>query len=96
MIRKLLTLGLATWLAAGAGSLLAQDAVDESAGERKAQPCLSCHGLDHFAQYSRQELQAAVQSIVAGESAHMPLPPFLTEQDLAEIVVYLSKASAAD
>ena len=67
--------------------------VSLEAGARKSQPCLSCHALDHFARFSESELEAAVQRIVAGQSAHIPLPPTLTDQDLAEIVAYLSAAS---
>jgi hypothetical protein len=49
--------------------------------------------MEHFAAFSRDELAVAVKRIAAGEAAHIPLPAELTEQDLAEIVAYLSAAS---
>ena len=75
------------------GPALGEDDVDLEAGARKSQPCLSCHAMEHFARFSEPELEAAVQRIVAGQSAHIPLPLTLTDQDLAEIVAYLSAAS---
>ena len=72
---------------------LAEIVGDQQAGARKSQPCMSCHALDHFAQFSAEELGTAVEEIVAGESAHIPLPVNLTEQDIADIVAYLTAVS---
>ena len=94
MDRAMLRAGLITGsLVLVVQSGFSEEAVEQPPGARKAQPCLSCHGMDHFAQFSREELDASVQSIAAGESAHIPLPLSLSEQDLAEIVAYLSAAS---
>ena len=88
--------GFAVTAALWAGQCVSADAgADGNAGARKSQPCLSCHGMEHFAQFSRDELAAAVKRMAAGEAAHIPLPANLTEQDLAEIVAYLSAASSS-
>ena len=71
-------------------------AVDVQAGQRKAQPCLSCHTLDSFARFEAAQLLAAIGAVAAGEAAHIPLPLSLTEADIADIAAYISAANAAD
>lgn len=94
MINTTWRLGFAVTTVLWAGQYgLADAGADGEAGARKSQPCLSCHGMEHFAAFSRDELAVAVKRIAAGEAAHIPLPAELTEQDLAEIVAYLSAAS---
>jgi cytochrome c553 len=55
---------------------------------------LSCHALENFAQLNAVELEAAIKAIAAGETAHLPLPASLTDQDLADIAAFLAGASA--
>ena len=72
------------------------DAVDVEAGASKAKPCLSCHDPANFAGKDAPELMAAIQSINAGEMAHLPLPATLTDDDLAAIAAYLASVANPD
>jgi len=65
-------------------------------GASKAKPCLSCHNAANFAGKDAQELVASMQSIKAGELAHLPLPASLTDEDLAAIAAYLAAVANPD
>jgi len=66
------------------------DASDADIGASKAKPCLSCHNPANFAGKDAEDLVAAIESINAGELAHLPLPATLTDEDLAAIAAYLA------
>lgn len=84
---------IALLLCADAPGAFAADAADSDAGASKAKPCLSCHDVANFAGMDAQALERAMQAIMSGELAHMPLPPTLTDADLAAIAAYLAKAA---
>ena len=75
-------------------SAAATEQVAVQAGEQKAQTCLSCHAVENFAGFSAVELQQAMQSMRAGEMAHIPLPATLSDDDLAGIADFLTAANA--
>jgi len=65
-----------------------------TAGERLAQPCLSCHEAQLFAGRDADELVAEMQGIAAGDVSHPPLPATLSDEDLAEIAAFLGAQPA--
>jgi cytochrome c553 len=65
----------------------------QESGQQMAQTCLSCHSVENFAGFSAAELQTAMQSMRAGEMAHMPLPASLSDDDLAAIAAFLTGAN---
>lgn len=71
----------------------AADAADADVGATKAKPCLSCHDVENFAGNDAKTLEDALQEIMSGELAHLPLPPTLTDADLAAIAAYLAEAA---
>jgi cytochrome c553 len=74
--------------------VLVTEQVTAQAGEQKAQTCLSCHAVENFAGLSATELQQAMQSMRAGEMAHIPLPATVSDEDLADIAGFLTAANA--
>ncbi len=72
----------------------AAEAAVAKTGEQLAQPCLSCHSVDNFAGMDVATLQAAMQSIKAGEITHLQLPDSLSDEDLAKIAAFLAAANA--
>lgn len=72
------------------------DVVDSDVGASKSKPCLSCHDPENFAGKDAQELVVAMESINAGELAHLPLPTTLTDDDLAAIAAYLAAVANPD
>ncbi|MBT8445204.1 MAG: hypothetical protein KJO13_10675 [Gammaproteobacteria bacterium] len=81
--------------AVGASRSVAEDAGADGSVESKASICLGCHAIDSFSGYEADALATVLAGIVAGEIAHMPLPPALSDQDVAPVAAYLVDAASA-